>query len=205
LKCYVHPDVDAVGVCSACKRPICRSCVRLADDKVYCKRDYGRMGDGAKEADAYARRGAAITLAAVLAYLGGVIGMAGGFLLAILGVLGPEIPQASSAVPSLQPVFGYFAVITALPATAVIEVGVFVLVIGTADVGAGYYLWQCSRAAAVVTVAASILGATLTLVYLGAGTVGGSIALGYVLLVFVKTLAIAAGRRHLGGMRPQRS
>ncbi len=47
-------------------------------------------------------------------------------------------------------------------------------------------------------VVVSILGAVLTLVYLGAGTVGGSIVLGYAALVFVKALAIVAGRKHLG-------
>ncbi len=198
MNCYIHPDVDAVGVCSTCKRGICRPCVRVADGKVYCKRDYTRATRTGKGTAADMGRGVAITVAAVFAYLEGVAGMAGGFLLAILGILGPEIPQASSAVPSLQPVFGYSAV-TVLPATAVIEAGVLILVLGTADVGAGHYLWQRSIAAAVATVVVSILGAVLTLVYLGAGTVGGSIVLGYAGLVFVKTLAIVAGRKHLGG------
>lgn len=37
LKCYEHPDVDAVDTCTICKRPMCAECKLNYDGKIVCK------------------------------------------------------------------------------------------------------------------------------------------------------------------------
>jgi hypothetical protein len=37
LKCYYHPDREAVAVCSMCGKPLCEECVHEYNGKIYCK------------------------------------------------------------------------------------------------------------------------------------------------------------------------
>ena len=37
MKCYTHSEVDAVGVCRACGRALCRDCVTEVSGICYCK------------------------------------------------------------------------------------------------------------------------------------------------------------------------
>jgi phage shock protein C len=37
MKCYYHPERDAVGVCSRCGRAVCAEDSIIIDDKLYCK------------------------------------------------------------------------------------------------------------------------------------------------------------------------
>lgn len=37
VKCEVHPDKDAIGVCVICQSPICGSCAGRTDDYFLCK------------------------------------------------------------------------------------------------------------------------------------------------------------------------
>ncbi len=37
MKCYNHPDHDAVGVCKSCQKGICMACSTTIDDSLSCK------------------------------------------------------------------------------------------------------------------------------------------------------------------------
>src|SRR5438270_13513083 len=37
MKCAVHSDVDAVGYCRNCGKPMCSTCVRPVRDVLYCE------------------------------------------------------------------------------------------------------------------------------------------------------------------------
>lgn len=37
MKCYVHPDVDAVGTCTVCGRSVCQNCAIDMNGKLTCK------------------------------------------------------------------------------------------------------------------------------------------------------------------------
>jgi fatty acid desaturase len=37
MKCYIHPDVDAVGTCAICGKSVCSSCAVDFNGKVTCK------------------------------------------------------------------------------------------------------------------------------------------------------------------------
>jgi hypothetical protein len=43
MKCYVHHDVDAVGVCSECGQGVCDVCAVRIGGKLYCKDDADRV------------------------------------------------------------------------------------------------------------------------------------------------------------------
>jgi len=43
LKCYKHPGVDAVGVCSECGKGICDKCAVEIGGKLYCKSDADKV------------------------------------------------------------------------------------------------------------------------------------------------------------------
>ena len=36
MKCYTHPTLDAVGVCSQCGRGVCSECAKTTDPKLIC-------------------------------------------------------------------------------------------------------------------------------------------------------------------------
>ena len=37
MKCYFHNDVDAVGTCTSCGKPICQDCAHTVDGRLVCK------------------------------------------------------------------------------------------------------------------------------------------------------------------------
>jgi len=37
MKCYVHPDVDAVGTCTNCGKTVCSNCAMEVGGKLVCK------------------------------------------------------------------------------------------------------------------------------------------------------------------------
>ncbi len=43
MKCYKHPKIDAVGVCSECGKGICEKCAVEIGGKLYCKSDADRV------------------------------------------------------------------------------------------------------------------------------------------------------------------
>jgi hypothetical protein len=43
LKCYVHRDVDAIGVCSECGQGVCDVCAVRIGGRLYCKEDADRV------------------------------------------------------------------------------------------------------------------------------------------------------------------
>lgn len=36
MKCFNHPEVDAVGVCKYCYKGLCKECTRVVESGIYC-------------------------------------------------------------------------------------------------------------------------------------------------------------------------
>jgi hypothetical protein len=195
LKCYVHPKLDAVGVCSVCGRGVCKSCAHFVGGKLYCKEDIEKLVLK-EETQAVQRRGFSITTASIFAYLDGAAGMGAGFVLIIVGIIG-QSQQSSSLLAALQPLLRYFSALSSSPGPLITNLGLLVLILGSADIIAGYYLWQRSKAAAITSVAISIAGAVLVVIYLGMTPTPTLIASLYLVTAVVKGSAVAAGRKHL--------
>lgn len=49
MRCYVHRDVDAIGVCSECGQGVCDVCAVRIGGKLYCKEDADRVFGSMKE------------------------------------------------------------------------------------------------------------------------------------------------------------
>ena len=43
MKCYKHPKIDAIGVCSECGEGICSKCAVKIGGKLYCKSDADKV------------------------------------------------------------------------------------------------------------------------------------------------------------------
>ncbi len=43
MKCYVHPDIDAVGTCTNCGKTVCSGCALEMNGKLICKSCIERM------------------------------------------------------------------------------------------------------------------------------------------------------------------
>jgi hypothetical protein len=195
LKCYVHPNLDAVGVCSVCGRGVCKSCAHFVGGKLYCKEDIEKLVLK-EETQAVQRRGFSLTTASIFAYLDGAAGMGAGFVLIIVGIIG-QSQQSSSLLAALQPLLRYFSAFSSSPGPLITNLGLLVLILGSADIIAGYYLWQRSKAAAITSVGISIAGAVLVVIYLGMTSTPTLIASLYLVTAVVKGSAVAAGRKHL--------
>ena len=37
MKCYVHPEVDAVGTCTSCGKSVCSNCAVEKNGKLVCR------------------------------------------------------------------------------------------------------------------------------------------------------------------------
>ncbi len=36
MKCYYHPDHEAIGICISCGKPVCVECKVVLREKIYC-------------------------------------------------------------------------------------------------------------------------------------------------------------------------
>jgi hypothetical protein len=43
VKCYIHSEREALGVCSYCHRAVCRSCIRIDNRQLFCSDHNSRM------------------------------------------------------------------------------------------------------------------------------------------------------------------
>lgn len=46
MKCHVHPDTDAIGMCVGCGKPICEACLVEVKGRNYCKSCAGKLASG---------------------------------------------------------------------------------------------------------------------------------------------------------------
>jgi len=117
MKCYNHPGVGAVGRCAICARPLCRDCIVVVDGKRYCKEDAATLLARQQRADSTRRSVVALTTASVLAALDGLSGIVVGFLLIILGLLGPASSNPYILSNTVEPLLQYFANVIVFPAS----------------------------------------------------------------------------------------
>ena len=88
MKCYRHPNVDAVGVCYECGRGLCTSCAISVRGRLYCQTDVDALlAPERRDSRQNDKRSAAITLASILFVLYGVGELALSILLMYYGVV----------------------------------------------------------------------------------------------------------------------
>jgi hypothetical protein len=139
----------------------------------------------------------AITFGAVFAFLDGLAGAVVGFLLIIIGLLGPEAQASYSFTSILQPFFTYFANVLEFPASQALEIGLLAFVLGLVDIMAGFLILRRSRIAGITAIVISVLGGLLVGSYLVILALAGIFTYVYVISAFVKVILIGLGWKYL--------
>ncbi len=197
LRCYYHPAHRAVGVCSVCKRGVCNSCQVIFRGRRFCKDDAALLRGKEQRTSKTQLRRNEITLGAIFAFLDGVAGAVVGFLLVIIGLIGPQAQTSYSFTSTLQPFFTYFANVLDFPATQALEVGLFIFCLGLLDIFAGVGMLRRSRVAGILAIGISILGGVAVGSYLVILALAGFFTYVYLVSAVAKIVLIGLGRKYL--------
>lgn len=167
MKCYVHPGAEAVGVCSTCGRGVCRSCAVKLGGKVLCKEDAERVFktrkvivSSMKTLPDKQQRGIGVVLGAVFAYLLGGVAAVVSFLVIFDAILGGNTSGADTPpfFSIFTPNLSFLGALQQYPAGSILNVGVALLVFGSAGIAAGFIMWKPSRVGAGFAVVFGVVG-----------------------------------------------
>lgn len=197
MKCYVHPDREAVGVCTVCKQGICRDCQVILGGKRFCKKHAERRLVSEDRAEGLRKRGWALTIASILAVTGGLSGVVVGFLLVIIGLLGPGAQNSSMLATTVGPLLNYFSAVTQYPSDQTILVGLATFLFGSMGIGAAYFLWRRSKRAAILSIILAVIGEVLVGTYLELLALAGAFTFVWVADAIVRVVLIGLGWKHL--------
>ncbi len=197
LHCYNHPAHRATGVCAICKKGVCSSCQVIFKGRRFCREDADMLRKKQVDTVKAQRRKNAISAGAILAFLDGMAGAVVGFLLVVIGLIGPEAQTSYSLTNTLQPFFTYFANVLAFPPSQALDVGLFIFGIGLLDMFAAVGLIKRSRVAGVVAIAVSVLGGVSVGSYLVILALAGIFTYAYIVSAVIKVGLIAYGRKYL--------
>ena len=197
MKCYIHPDREAVGVCTICKRGVCRSCEVILDGRHYCKVHAEKRLVREERAAGLHQRGTAITLASILAILGGLSGFVVGFLLILIGLLGPTSQNSPILFSMLSWFLTYFQAVTAYPPGQTVLVGLGAFLFGSVGMVAGYFLWRRSKRSAILAAVMGFLGEILVAASPEVAALAGAFTYVWVVATIVSIFLIAYGWKRL--------
>jgi hypothetical protein len=139
LKCYRHPNVDAVGVCSQCGRGVCTACAMSVKGRLYCKADVERLvSREGEEAKPVSKRHRAITLAAIFFILLGV----GELCLSIFLMYTGVVPGSYKSLLQYSPFTTDTSLIDTSVSIAPFVAGGLLFVVATVGIVAGDSLWS---------------------------------------------------------------
>ena len=160
MKCYIHQNIDAVGVCTACGRGVCRRCAVKLGGRIYCKEDADKAFSrrNTPEAKQGPVRGVGIALGSVFAYLLGGIAALVGFILIFSAMVSGDTGGGGLFSSLLDPSFPFLGSVQQYPSTTLTTLGAALLIFGFFGIAAGFYIWKPSRAGAVMSIAFGVIG-----------------------------------------------
>ena len=197
MKCYVHQDLDAVGVCSVCGQGVCGTCAVMIGGKLYCKEDADKVfGSTQTPQDnqgmvSASRRSTAITVAFIIFYIIGILGIIGGIGIIVLGILIGALSGISDLLAG-SPI-GFLGVISA----AVTGWGVLFLVVSSLYILAGAWLRRSLKRGGLMGIAILITSIVAAIVALPVPVIGGPLSAVSVGVDTLILILIAAGWRSL--------
>jgi len=197
LKCYAHPDREAVAVCIVCKRGVCKSCEVIMGGRHYCKEHAEKHLVREGRSAVYQERGSAITIASILAVLGGVAGLVVGFLLLMIGLVGPAAANSPILFSTFAGLLDYFSAVTSYPADQTLLVGLAAFLFGSVGIAAGYYMWRRSKRAAILAAVAAFLGEALLVGGPEVLALAGAFTYVYAAATILSIFLIVYGWKHL--------
>ncbi len=149
MKCFNHPDRDAVAICSVCGQGLCESCSVKIAGKFYCKPDADRVFGEEKQmmAEEFVRP-TSIIVAAILFYILGALG-----IIWSVGIM------ASGSVASL---------LIGAQLVSPLIIGLIGLVLSMLYLIAGYWLWNGLREGGILGVVLSVISVSFSIPLLAA-------------------------------------
>jgi hypothetical protein len=146
MKCYVHHDVDAVGVCSKCGQGICDACAVRIGGRLYCKADADSVFSKQGKQGVSIQRTMRVEIASVFFLLYGIFGIGIGLVFLVAGFvtgLVSSIPFYPSQVPASLGLLG---------------LGGLLLVMGILGVICSVWLWRVQVWGAAVGIPLVLVG-----------------------------------------------
>ena len=144
MRCYRHPDRDAIAVCVGCGRGICEDCATKIGGKFYCKECAEKLFEHpphyVPRMQLEKKRSASITIAAILF-----------FIIGILDVIGSLLMIAGGGSVSSIPIFGFFSGV-------LMFLGFIILIFGVLEIVAGHWLWHSLRKGGTLGIILAVLG-----------------------------------------------
>jgi hypothetical protein len=165
--------------------------------KRYCKEDAEKALKRDRVIVESTDRGLAITAASILSVTNGLFSVIVGFLLIILGLLGPAASGSSIVANSVEPFTKYFGQVLLFPTGQTVTVGFISFLAGFVDIASGYYLWRRSKLWAMISIIAAIVGPVLTSGYLEILALAGPFTFAILPIAVAKIGLIGYGWRHL--------
>ncbi len=196
MKCYLHPNVDAVGVCSECGRGVCGSCATSVKGKLYCRNHVGTVRlRNELRAKAAAKRPATLTLASVLFVFYGVGELALAILLMYTGV----VPSAAKGPLDFFGTGSSVGLIDSSISVAPLIAGGVVFVGSAAGMLTGDWLWGRKKIGVALGSFQIVLGLIITgtLYSYSHVSIASDVAFGVIALNVMLAALIAAGYRSL--------
>ena len=160
VKCYAHPEKEAVGVCRECGKGICEACAVEVGDKLYCKACIREevVKKGIEERRiAKPERATVITVASVLFYVFGALGIVGSILLMEVG------ERLSSMLARLPPESRALLEMTGFSPSLLFYLGLASAVLSALYIVAGRYLWLSLKRGGVLGIAVCVVSMALSI------------------------------------------
>lgn len=196
MKCYRHPNVDAVGVCYECGKGLCAACAISVRGRLYCQTDVDALlAPERRDSGQDDKRPAAITLASILFVLYGVGELALSILLMYYGV----VPGSFNNPLRFFPFSSSVSLIDTTVSLAPFITGGILFVASMIGILSGDWLWSRKRSGAVLGFVQIAVGTVLAITLIGFNR--SSVAYDILPVVLGLNVALAiltiAGRRSL--------
>jgi len=179
LKCYNHPNVEAVGVCSVCSQGVCEACAVKVSGKLYCKADVERT---------FAREKPRQVVKSVHVAVSSMFYLVLGCVSVLVGIALLWASSASLAVPALPGLTEILA-ITNLNATGG---GLAFLIVGILMAISGYGMWALDKVSGVLAIGLGLLGIALGMALSVSPAVGaGALVVFFAFLFAIYNVSLA--------------
>jgi len=161
MRCYVHQNTDAIGVCSTCGRGVCNVCVAKVGGRFYCKEDADRvfgMSEAKRLKNPEPERGVVLTAGSILTYLMGGGAVLLSCVVLFAGILAGSLNGGGLFSSLFEPDISFLGPVLNYTQITIILIGLGVMVFGSIGIAAGFYLWKTAVGGTLVAIVFGVLG-----------------------------------------------
>jgi len=186
MKCYVHPNTEAVGVCVECGRGICDACTVTVQGKSYCKNDLGLAYARVRlpvKAEEEGFKSAPLTIAGSFLLMFGALWLALGFFFIVAA---DNLASSLSSLSQLP----FYSNLLGFTVTVAVAFGVVGCVIGAAYIASSFWVFDGVKRGALIGIALTVIMSTIEAVF---ASVGGFYSIASIVLNLFVLVMLAVG------------